>query len=445
MTSRLKCDPLDRCMAALDYLMDDRVGIIKRIDQVPREPGAPGFYFAYAMAANTEAFGLFPNFRNTGGASTQFEIAVAKAAGEAVERYSSAFYEYKNLIKCSYADADFECVDPELFALYLDSQLRISGFTFTKLTKDYPIRWTPAMRLLDRNIVHVPAAMTYMPYYFVEGDTEKPYCQPISTGLACHIGRWRATRSGICETVERDAFTITWQAKMARPHILLESLSDRNYEIVELFDSINAELTILDLTMDNGIPCVLSVLRADDPALPSVAVAAAADPDPEQAIRSSLEELAHTKRYCQLILKFAPMHDPGSQYEKIVSQVSHLGYWAVQERSNKIEFLLESDERIEFENLKNISTGSVKKDCYELSTRIKETGHDVYVKELTTPDVSQFGFNVVRTIVPGYHPLQMGHSHRCLGGTRLWSVPQKLGYEGIEKESGDNYLPHPYP
>jgi ribosomal protein S12 methylthiotransferase accessory factor len=52
---------------------------------------------------------------------------------------------------------------------------------------------------------------------------------------------------------------------------------------------------------------------------------------------------------------------------------------------------------------------------------------------------------VVRALIPGFNPLFMGHHIRALGGERLWSVPQKLGYSGVNRATGDNPYPHPYP
>jgi ribosomal protein S12 methylthiotransferase accessory factor len=65
--------------------------------------------------------------------------------------------------------------------------------------------------------------------------------------------------------------------------------------------------------------------------------------------------------------------------------------------------------------------------------------------DLTSSDVGNLGLAVVRAVIPGFHPLHMGFKTRALGGQRLWSVPQRLGYPGISLESGDNPAPHPYP
>ncbi len=65
--------------------------------------------------------------------------------------------------------------------------------------------------------------------------------------------------------------------------------------------------------------------------------------------------------------------------------------------------------------------------------------------DLTTEDVRPLGLRVTRAVVPGFHPLVLGHRRRALGGRRLWEVPGKLGYPGRSPEQGDNPLPHPYP
>jgi ribosomal protein S12 methylthiotransferase accessory factor len=69
----------------------------------------------------------------------------------------------------------------------------------------------------------------------------------------------------------------------------------------------------------------------------------------------------------------------------------------------------------------------------------------VLLADVTTPDVRDLGLSVVRAVVPGSHPLFMGHALRARGGRRLWEVPQRLGHRGISPATGDNPAPHPYP
>jgi len=72
-------------------------------------------------------------------------------------------------------------------------------------------------------------------------------------------------------------------------------------------------------------------------------------------------------------------------------------------------------------------------------------GHRVLLADVTSEDVGDLGLRVVRALIPGFHPLILGHKIRALGGRRLWEVPQKLGYPGVTRAKGDNPAPHPYP
>ena len=59
--------------------------------------------------------------------------------------------------------------------------------------------------------------------------------------------------------------------------------------------------------------------------------------------------------------------------------------------------------------------------------------------------VPLYTITMARGTVPDDHPLCMGYDRRAVGGTRLWEMPQKLGYRGITPGSGDNPSPHPFP
>jgi ribosomal protein S12 methylthiotransferase accessory factor len=109
------------------------------------------------------------------------------------------------------------------------------------------------------------------------------------------------------------------------------------------------------------------------------------------------------------------------------------------------EFLFASSERVDYDDLANPGTGDPTSDLRLLVERITGVGERVVLVNLTTPDVGGLGFSVMRAVVPGFHPLQLGHRLRALGGRRLWTVPQRLGHPGITPSTGDNPAPHPYP
>jgi ribosomal protein S12 methylthiotransferase accessory factor len=286
--------------------------------------------------------------------------------------------------------------------------------------------------------------MVFMPYSWNNGGAR--IVQPVSTGLACHVSPTEAVLGGLCEVIERDAFMLTWQARMSHPHIRIETLSDANLDLVQRFERTGIAVKLLDITLDTGVPTIMTVLQCASPQAPPLVFATSAAPDPEGAVRKSLEEAVHTLRWMQIITRGTPRlaADP-PHYATVVDQKSHLNFWCDRAHAPLAEFVFASNKRVDFQDVANAATGDPARDLEDACKRIQALGHQVLVADLTTPDVADLGISVVRVLVPAFQRLQFGFRFRPLGGTRLWQVPQKLGHLGITPESGDNPLPHPFP
>jgi ribosomal protein S12 methylthiotransferase accessory factor len=447
MTGGLHREPRERCLADIaDQLVDPRVGILRSVRESRGEAGAPNFFHYRARAANTGAFTAMTNFAQSAGVSTRREVAASKAIGEAIERYCAAIYEMDELPLVSYSEAPFPCAAPDEFTLYSHAQYASPGFPWVAFDENTPVRWTPGVDLGTEQTCFVPAARVFIPYTYYEDAGDRPIDQPISTGLACHMSYAEAARSALAEVVERDAFLITWQAMIGPPRVLLETLSEVNRDLVQRFESTGSTVILFNLTLDHGIPTVLSVLLGGQPGAPAMVVAAAASTDPEAAIRQSLEELALTRISSQYLKTSSPRIVPDPPlYSNVEDQRSHLHFWTDHENLPLADFLFASERRIAFGEIESLASDDAASDVKTMVDRIRKVGHRVIAVDLTTPDVGDLGLFVVRTVVPGFHPLHIGHSRRALGGTRLWTVPQQLGYPGITRDGGDNPVPHPYP
>ena len=426
-------------------LIDDQVGIVRLAGAAPPEAGSPSFFHYWALAADTSAFVEQHNFARTGGAADDPDRALAKAIGEAVERYCAAVYSKEELPLRTADEAEFPVVDPATYALNSASQYAEPGFPLVPFDRETPMRWTPAVDALSGETRYVPAAMVYVPYHFDRAGGEPAIAQPISTGLACHMSFHEAALASLAEVVERDAFTIVWQARMAPPRIAVDTLPPPLARLHGRFAPAGFDVTLFDITLDNRIPTVLAVSRHRSPECPAVVVAAGSSLDPARATRSALEELAHTGKYCQEIVRDLPRLGHDDPRRTVVSPETHLNYWCDHANAGDIDFLFASSTETAYDTLEDGATGNAADDFRELCMRIAATGHRPLLCELTTPDVAELGLAVVRAVVPGYHPLVAGHRYRALGGRRLWEVPQRLGHPGISPQEGDNPLPHPYP
>jgi ribosomal protein S12 methylthiotransferase accessory factor len=437
---------LRRLVDVLPDIVDPRVGIVRDVTELPRDAGAPDFFHFYARACNTTAFTNQLNFAAAGGASSDRGLAVAKAVGEAVERYCGAIYDVEELPLFSRKEAPFACVEPALFAHYNAEQYESPGFPYVPFDDGTPVRWVPAVDALTFETIHVPAAKVYIPYSYYLGSGDSPICQPISTGLACHMSPAEAAVSGICEVIERDAVMLMWQAMISPPQIRVETLSDANYDLAERYEHGGGKVTMFDLTTDVGVPTVLSVVRYASSEQPAMVVAASTSLDPEEAARKSLEELAHTRRYSQQInLRLPRLVVDAPNHENVTGQIGHLNFWCDHQNTHHAGFLFASRKRMDFDELPNRAAGDARRNLNVLARAIEGTGHRTLLIDVTTQDVRELGIAVIRAVVPGYHPLALGFPHRARGGRRLYEVAQKLGHKGITPEAGENPIPHPYP
>lgn len=51
----------------------------------------------------------------------------------------------------------------------------------------------------------------------------------------------------------------------------------------------------------------------------------------------------------------------------------------------------------------------------------------------------------MKVFIPGMQQIEGDHTHRLLGGRRLFEVPRKLGYPVASSIDELNIDPHPYP
>ena len=119
---------------------------------------------------------------------------------------------------------------------------------------------------------------------------ERPLKDLISTGLACGPTYANALLKALGEVVERDAYTITWQNRLPRPHIDLESVDDPLIcRFLRVLQRLAIQPRAVYLTLDIPIPVFLIVMtRSDGP--PWTIVASGADLSPRHALLLALEE-----------------------------------------------------------------------------------------------------------------------------------------------------------
>lgn len=426
-------------------LVDRSYGLISLVEEVSRRPGAPEFFHFRAQAANTGAFCDQRNFAHTGGASISRARARRKALGEAIERYCAAIYSVDEFPLYAYDESKVDSVHPQEFALYSEEQYATTDFPWRPFDTSTLARWVPAWDPIANRKVNVPACRVFVPYVYYPASGEVPIDQPISTGLACHESFESAAISALCEVVERDAFTIAWQARIPPARIGHADLPNTAKLAMQAFYDSGYRVDLFSIQLDVRIPTILAVLRGEPPKEHFAVLAAACAPGPEDAAVKCLEELAHTRHYCSVIKELIDRGTIAPREPKDVEdQVGHLGFYLYRENHRHLEFLYQSTETIGLLDLERATQSSPTATLRTLFERIAESGNRSLLVDVTSPDVARLGFHVIRAVVPGFHPLRMGHRVRALGGSRLRSVPKQLGYRTFAGDE-DNPAPHPYP
>jgi ribosomal protein S12 methylthiotransferase accessory factor len=438
---------LDRIVGLWPQLVDPKVGVIERVEELPIDDDDPDFFHYYSKACDTSRFTAMGNFSENGGASTDRHVAIAKAMGEAVERYCSAIYDPAEFEFAAFPDLAGRAVSPSLLSMYRADQFSWPGFAWQPFALDTPVHWTRGVSLRTGERIWIPAAAVYIPFHY-RGATKSAFVlQPISTGMACGTSFEDAALSGLCEVAERDAFTITWQARLSRPRLDHATLPESAQDRIARFSAVGIDVKLMDITTDLGVPSILSIAVTDAATSPAVAVAAATDPCPERALRKSLEELAHTRKYAKQLMIYTPPVevDAESGHAAVKDQRDHLRFYCPQSARQFAEFAWSSPEITPYAKLPDLSRGVAAAELQAIVQNMAAAGLEPVAVELTTPDIAALGLRVVRVVVPGAHPLYMGHINRALGVQRLYEVPQRLGYPGLAPGEADNPAPHPFP
>ena len=429
---------------SLDILVDESVGIIRSIESMPVEPAAPRFHHCEARLSDVHALGGEPCQTVASAAAVERSAALNAAAAKAVACYAAALYDRDSLPLASFADADFSCVRPADFALFNAGQYEKPGFPYVPATDDTPLRWASAVDLISGETISVPAAFVFHPYAFYRRGGDKPIAPPTAAGLACGNSVAEAALEGLAEVICHDAMALFWQSMTAPPQLTVQSLTAPLKDMLARLASGGDGIVILDITSDNAVPAFVAVLRSRDRERPAHVCGAGADLDPTRALVKAVARVAEARRLCRMAGRYPVPPTPANDWEDMVEPLDHLTVAADHDRSESFHFATGSDIRRDFDEYESRSTDSVDADLETMVRLVATTGYRPCVANLTSADLAIFGITVCRVVIPGYLPVFASYRLRVLGGSRLYEVPQKLGYRGIARSGPDNPVPHPF-
>lgn len=413
-----------------------RTGLFRRFHAVPHAPGDAAVRQIVGAPAAHELLPGGGAIAIPGGRGEAIADAWPRALFEAIERYCPAFVDETRLVLRAAGD-DPGFVRGDVFS---DAQYASPGFPFCPLRADASVHWVEGRSLVDGSARFVPAPFVYLPWK--PRSRDELLGPNTSTGTAAGPTWEWACLGGLLEVCERDAFAITWLARLARPRLMPVPGTRIARRLASLIAG-DARVDFVDLTNDFGVPVVLAVHRRPLHRRPLVTVGAAACASRARAATKALFEA--TGQYARLRELSgpdgAPAWRPRPDFSDVIEFEHHSLVYADPAMQPRLDFLTASSSTRALDD-----DDDAPRDGAFLAgivATIAAAGHDVVVVDLTTREIAELGVRVVKVLVPGAVPLAPDHRYPLLGSQRLLDVPIRLGAPAAPVHLQLD-IPHPF-
>jgi ribosomal protein S12 methylthiotransferase accessory factor len=429
----------------LDVYVDSRYGLIPRVPSGEAGPLA----VAQAVAGRPG----FPSAADGYGRTSSHTASAVVAIAEALERMGGLNPRSRKVsVRASFDELGPErALDPVRLGLP-DRPVADPCTPDFAYRSDLRLGWVYAYSFARGGPLLVPASVAY----YGEG------CEHIvfecSNGCALGGSLAEAILHGVFEVAERDAFLITWYARLPLPRVDPRTSADPvNRLLVNQIESDSGcRLHVFDATMPEGLPAMMVALvdEEDRPGVPKAYFSAGAHLDPEQALRGGLSELASTYRAAAEELRRDPerAEKMAADPELVRTMEDHAIAYASPLAWPRLEFLFTgSGMRHMAEafplDARHRPADDLRTDLDQVVDRYLAEGLDVLVVDQTSSEHRAADLHCVKVIIPGTLPMTFGHRHRRANGLpRLRTAPVRLGYRSQPlPEAEINAYPHPFP
>jgi ribosomal protein S12 methylthiotransferase accessory factor len=237
----------------MDRYVDPLTGLVTAVEQ-DEEAGLP---VAKASMRLRETAYAEPGW----GRGDSYRGSALTAVLEAVERWGGVEPGGKRtVVHGCFADA----IDPASLGLYPASRFELPDFPFDRYHETVPCRWGWGHSFSVGQPVQVPEAYAYFGAHLRR--REPRFVDETSNGCALGSCPEEAILHGLLEVAERDAFLMTWYARMPVPRIHL-STGSLALLTARIEDATGWRISLFDTTLEERVPCVwaLAVNPADDP------------------------------------------------------------------------------------------------------------------------------------------------------------------------------------
>ncbi|MFI6813005.1 TOMM precursor leader peptide-binding protein [Nonomuraea sp. NPDC050328] len=414
--------------------LDEECGVVRRLHRGDD----------HGLAVSAATMGLRGARVESGfGRTRDYHSSGVTAVLEALERYGGTEPGGKRtVVTGSFAELREHAVDPRRFGLHPEESYS-PGFPFRRFDERAGCRWVWAHSFARGGPVLVPEAFAY--YGLRHADPDRPpFAYEISNGCALGGCLEEAILHGVLEVAERDAFLMTWYARLRPPRIRLASAADGTVPL--LAEALEAEtgyrVSAFDITAEHGVPSVWALAVNPDgrDRRPKAVCAAGSQLSLERAAENALRELGPAlsdllRRYPEQRGRAAAMvTDPGL----VTGMPDHSLLYAHPAAFERLRFLTATRRSRELSGVPAaFRHADLRDDLAGLLARYLDSGLDVLVVDQTSAEHRAGGFACVKVLIPGLLPMTFGHDRRRTAGLpRLYRAvsPARV-----------NPHPHPFP
>ncbi|MBS3081540.1 YcaO-like family protein [Candidatus Pacearchaeota archaeon] len=381
----------------------------EKMPVITDEPKIPG-YFCFVSDKAKRKY----NVEETFGQGFDLELGKArlKSVAEMLERLCLNNPVNRDLI-ASRKFFNGRMVDPALFCCYSKEQLPNRDKVILESRKEEYV-CMPAKDLFSNQEIFIPNQMIYLS---TEYDKEYPLRkEQTSSGAALGpIGTGFALRGGLLELIERDACISSYLSQRDIPQII--GFDGEIQKLMDYLRRYRLETHILDVTTDIGAPTVIAVIIDRTGIGDAVNLGSRTELEYTSAIRGALLESLQCRGSSRISRQLnGGLKDP--KEDEIITMSDRFEYWAHLKRIDDILPWLNRSRKVQFEGLRNVTVPFER-----VLERFREKGFDIYVADITLPEIREAGFEAVKVVVPELLPLYLDERAKALYSVHHGSIP----------------------
>lgn len=367
--------------------------------------------------------------------------AITSAIAEAIEHFCILFERDEFFIKGSYVDFKGKAVNPHKFAVFSESQLKQKGFEKFCFDENSVFNWIKGYSVMQEKEVLVPAQLVYAAYDSVS--RKEPIIRiPISTGAACGPSLDFAFYRGLCETIERDAYMITYLNKLDASLINIEE-DEELVSFKKRIERYNLEIHFIETRLDFSMESIVAIILDKTGIGPAVTAGLGGSLNPTKAIvTSALEAVRRHIAVRDRFFRTDKLSMPGEDTIDGVLYRKQL-LWSAPHMLNKIKNFVSGPKK-PFNALMNVSQKSYKKNVEMLMREFRSKGYEVILVDVTTPEVKNVGLHVVKVLIPELLPLYHDERFPYKDNFRLYNISKQLGKKKDVIRETDIDSSHPF-